>query len=118
MEKMHGAPPTWKKGIVRHFIGIPIFFLIYFILALFYIYPHWPIDLIGWSILILVGILFSLAFEMVGLYVLTDRIGYSISHQKCSLLRIFISLMIFLSIIGLMGLFWLELAIFIRPHFT
>lgn len=64
-----------KGWVKRYVIGVLVVLVVYLVLLLYYIYPHWPIDLVGWFILILVGIPISLCLEWIGESILVRKLG-------------------------------------------
>ena len=108
---------TWKERLFRYTIGILIFLGIYLILLLLYIYPHLPIDLCGWTILISVGIPLALSLELIGEFVLRTKTGRKISSARFSAKRISIVIVTLLIIAVALGVFWYRWAPAIRPHF-
>jgi len=115
--KHHQSKAPWKERFKRYAVGIPIFLIFYVVLILLYLYPHWPTDLVGWFILIVVGIPISLCVEWVGEILFSERIGLRISGKKFSVTRIVFSLFVFLVIAGVLALFWFVFGPFIRQHF-
>jgi len=113
----HRPNAPLKERLKRYAVGIPIFLAIYVVLILLYLYPHWPIDLMGWFILIVVGIPISLCLEWIGESLLSERISMKISSKKFSMRRIAFSLVVFLLISGVLGFFWFVLSPFVRHHF-
>ncbi len=113
----HQSNAPRKERFKRYGVGISIFLAIYVVLILLYLYPHWPIDLVGWVILMGVGIPISLCVEWVGESVLSERIGLKISGKSFSVTRIVFSLFVFLVIAGGLALFWFVLGPFVRQHF-
>lgn len=107
-----------KERIRRYVIGVPILLGVYLALILFYIYPHWPIDLIGWSILILAGIPISLGLEWIGESTFSEKAGLRISNKKFSAKRIGFSIFIFILIMVILGLLWFIFSSFVRQHFA
>lgn len=106
-----------RKLVVRYVINLSIFLCISIILILLNIYPHRPIDLLGWIILIVGGILISLYLEWIGEFLFNEKIGLKISNKKFSSKRIIFSLFIFGCIIGALFSLWFSLRFFIRQHF-
>ena len=113
-----GSNKLWRERIKRHIIGVPIFLGIYLGLILFYIYPYWPADLIGWFILFLAGIPISLCLELIGESILSKKSGLKISDEKISVKRIALSLFVFVAIAGILTLLWFVFGPFIRQHFV
>lgn len=106
-----------KDRVVRYAVGIPIFLGVYLVLMLFYVYPHWPLDLIGWAILVLAGIPASLCLEVIGEFVLSEESGQEISNNKFSIKRVVIALLVFAVIAGASILLWFAYGSSIRHHF-
>lgn len=119
MKEKNEANGEWKERIVRYATGISILFATYLVLMLLYVYPHWPIDLIGWSILILAGIPVFLCLE--GVVVFTKERGQKISSNEFSIKRVITALIISLIILSLIAsascLLWVAYGSFIRTHF-
>ena len=82
MPKQDESNEIWKGRIKRFAIGVPIFLGVYLALILFYIHPHWPIDLIGWAILVLAGIPISLGLEWIGESVFSEKAGDTMETAK------------------------------------
>lgn len=112
-----GLDTSLKERTKRFAIGVPIFLGVYIVLILLYIHPHWPIDLVGWLILIVVGIPISLCLEWIGESVFSDKVGLKISSEKFSIKRIVFSLFVSAVIVGALVLLWLVFGSFIRHHF-
>ncbi len=117
IKEKHEINGTWKERIVRYAVGIPIFFGIYLALMFFYVYSHWPIDLIGWSILILAGIPASLCLELIGKLGFTKERGQKVSSNRFSAKRVMIALFFVILIVSAFGLFWFVYGSFVRTHF-
>lgn len=107
----------WKERIVRHAIGFAVLLVVYLLLVLIYVYPHWPIDLIGWGILILVGIPVSFCLELIGGNIFSRQVGQRVSSKGFSVKRIAIVLLIILGVAGAFFFFWTACEPFVRPHF-
>jgi len=106
-----------KERFFRYAIGFFILLVVYLVLLLFYIYPHWPIDLIGWAILILVGIPLALFLELISEFFFNKKTGQKISDAKFSIKRILIVIMAVIIIFGVLALFWYRWSSVIQPHF-
>jgi len=113
-EERHDMPE--KDRLRRYAVGIPILLGVYLILLLFYIYPHWPIDIIGWLILIFGGVAISLFLEWIGESLFTEKTGLRLSGKKFSLNRIVVTLLVFIAIACGLAVLWLLLGSFLRPH--
>jgi phosphatidylserine synthase len=109
--------PDWKERIKRCAIGVPVILGIYLILILFYIYPHWPNDLIGWIFLILAGIPTFIFLELFGETVFIEKTGMKISKKRFSVKRIVFSIFVVGVIIGTFVLIWVNFGSYIRHHF-
>jgi len=107
-----------KDRLRRYAVGIPILLGVYLILLLFYIYPHWPIDLIGWLILIFGGVAISLFLEWIGESLFAEKTGLRLSGRKFSLKRIVVTLLVFMAIACGLAVLWFLLGSFLRPHFA
>lgn len=107
-----------KNRLRRYAIGIPILLGVYLILLLFYIYPHWPIDLVGWLILIFGGVVISFFLEWIGESLFTEKTGLRLSGKKFSLKRIVVTLLVFIAIACGLAILWFLLGSFLRPHFA
>lgn len=118
VERKYKADRTWNQRIVRYAIGIPIFLTIYLILMLLYIYPHWPADLIGWTILLFVGIPICLFLELIGESVLRKETGQAISTKKFSIKRLLVAISICIRIIVVLVLLWSTWGSSISIHFS
>jgi phosphatidylserine synthase len=116
-KKNYETSETWKARIARYAVGVPIFLGVYLVLALFSVYPHWPIDLTGWSILIFAGIPASLCLELIGNLVFTEERGQKISSSRLSAKRVVIALLIFIVIVSAFVLLWFAYGSLIRAHF-
>ena len=106
-----------EKWIRRYAVGVPIILGVYLILILFYIYPHLPIDIVGWFVLILIGIPISLTLEWIGESILSEKVGLKISGKKVSGKRVIFLLCIFIFVLGILALLWFIFGSFIRHHF-
>ena len=113
--KSNKSQKDWGK---RYLIGVLVVLVVYLALLLYYIYPHWPIDLLGWFILILVGIPISLCLEWIGESIFSKEVGQKISDRKLSAKRIIFSLLVFVGIAGVFVILWFIFGSFIRPHFA
>ena len=71
----------WKERVARYAIGLAVLLVVYLLLVLVYVYPHWPIDLVGWAILILVGVPVSFGLELIGGNIFSRRLGQRFSGK-------------------------------------
>ncbi len=110
-------PHSAREKVMRYLVGIPISLGIYLGLILLYIYPHWPADLTGWFILILVGIPVSFCLEWIGNSFFSKETGSRISEKRFSVKRIALGLFVFISIAGGLAFLWVLIGFHIRPHF-
>jgi hypothetical protein len=102
----------------RYAIGIVIFLGTYLVLILLYIYPHWPVDLVGWLVLILIGVPISFCLEWISESAFSKKTGVRISTNRLSVTRIAIALLFIVLIAGTFALLWAACGPFIRPHFN
>lgn len=116
MTKQYGSNKVWKERIVRYAVGIPILLVIYLVLILFNIYPHWPIDIIGWSILIVAGIPISLCLEWIGSSIFSEKTTLKISRKRLSAKRIMFALFVVVVIEVVLFLLWLVFGSFSHIH--
>lgn len=107
----------WVQKVIRYLIGILILLATYLVLTLLYIYPHWPIDISGWFILILLGIPISLILEWLGEIIFTKESGQKISNKTFSFKRLIIALVIFVSIIVTLSLLWFAYGSMLTKYF-
>ena len=82
------------------------------------IYPHWPISLTGWLIVIFAGPPMLLILELVGETIFSNKISRRISDKKFSAARIAFGLIVVLIYLGLLYGGWGLLGDFLRPHFS
>jgi hypothetical protein len=102
----------------RYFIGVPLIIMTYLGLIFLAIYPHRPVDWIGWVILIFIGIPITCFLEWIGEYLAKKDSKKSDSEKKLSLKRIMIVLLIFLFLIGASIVCWMFLGDTIKEYFT
>jgi hypothetical protein len=114
VEENRGTDPKAR----RYLIGFPIIMIIYLGLIFLYIYPHRPIDVVGWLILIFVGIPINLLVEWIGERVFSHRIGQELSDKRTSVKRIIVALFVILALIGFFSVVWLAFSSLIRQHFS
>lgn len=107
----------WKKRIKQYLAGFLVVLGVYLVLIILYIYPHRPIDLVGWSILILVGIPVSIFLEWIGEIAFSKKAGLKISGEKFSTKRLLVALLFFVLLGGVLVLLWLIFGSIVRPHF-
>ena len=98
--------------------GVLIFVSVYLVLILPYIYPHWPVDLVGWLVLILIGVPISFCLEWISESAFSKKTGVRISTNRLSITRIAIALLFIVLIAGAFALLWAACGPFIRPHFN
>jgi hypothetical protein len=103
--------------IRRYAFGIPVFIGVYLGLVLLFIYPHWPSDLIGWGILVFLGVPLAFLTEWLGGVLFSKKTGKRISSKEFSLKRIGITIILFGFIVSLLWAFWHFLGALILPHF-
>jgi hypothetical protein len=116
MEERHSKID--KGSIKRYAVGIPILLGVYLILLLFCIYPHWPIGLIGWLILIFGGVAISLFLEWMGESLFSEKAGLKLSGKKFSFKRIMVTLLVFIALACGLAVLWFLFGSFLRPHFA
>ncbi len=109
---------TSKERLVRYAVGIPIFLIVYLVLALFYIYPHLPINLKGWAILIFAGFPIAICLEFIGEFTFIKETGQKILNKKFSVRRVLIALLVFAVITGVSIFMWFAYGSLIRQHFS
>lgn len=107
-----------KNRLRRYAVGMPILLGVYLILLLFYSYPHWPVDLFGWLILILGGVPISLFLEWIGEALLSQNTGSTLSGKKFSFKRIILALLLFIIIGCTLAFLWFLFSPFLRQHFA
>lgn len=107
----------WKERIPRYAFGFAVLFVVYLVPILVYIYPHWPLDSVGWAILILVGFPVSACLELIGGFIFSRQAGQRISAKRFSATRIGIALLVFMGLAGGLLFLWSSFEPFIRPHF-
>jgi hypothetical protein len=105
------------EKIKRYIISIPIFLIVYLFIICLAIYPHIPIDYIGWIILIFIGIPIMIFVELIGTYVFNEKISNKLSRNKFSLKRIIYALNIGLLIIIISLIIWIKFNNIIIEHF-
>lgn len=70
-----------------------------FVLAI--TYGSWPSSPLGWVLLLTLGPVAWLAFDLAGDLLLTPRVGYRLSRRRFSPLRVLVLLLFLLAAIGL-----------------
>lgn len=106
------------QSVKRYLVGLLLTMGIYLTLIFLYLYPHRPIDLTGWFLLIFIGIPVSVLLEWLGGYIFSHDTGSKISSEKFSIRRLIVALFAFLLVVGTMALIWLIFGSFIRQHFV
>jgi hypothetical protein len=112
---LRGGRPSRLR---RWLIGLPFVVGIYVGLIFLYIYPHKPVDLVGWLLLFFVGIPVSGLLEWLGDRFLNSRAESNASLGRVSAKRITLGLFAFLALIGVAIVFWLLFGPLVGPHFS
>jgi hypothetical protein len=107
----------WKERTGRYAIGFTVSVAIYLLLILAYVYPHWPVDIVGWAIIIIVGIPVSFCLELIGENFFSRQMGQRVSGKRLSVKRIGIALLVIVGLAGVLFLLQTVCDPFIRPHF-
>lgn len=107
----------WRKRIIWYITSFLIFLGFYLVLILLYIYPHWPMNVVGWFILIVIGIPISLYLEWTGEFVFNKKVGLKISHKNFSVKRIMLALFVFIVIGGILVFLWFIFKSFLSQYF-
>jgi hypothetical protein len=99
--------PDSQRAPIRSRIILGLVVWAFFVgLALWFIYPHRPSDLVGWLILVFAGAPLILFLEIFGETVGARIIKKTVDRRKSSTGRIFSALLLFLVIIGVGILVW------------
>jgi hypothetical protein len=107
-----------KDRISRYLFGWLVVLVVSLALFFFAFHPHWPVDIVGWLILILVGIPISFCLRWIEHSIFRKEIGQKISAKKFSVKRIIFSLLVFAFLTGVFALLWFVFGSLIRPHFS
>ena len=114
---MSAWSPATKKAL-RISSGTCLVILVYVLSVLLNFFPHWPRSIVGWLVLLVIGVPLSMLLEAVGLFVLTERQGRAISPAAFSVKRLAICLLFFgLAFAALYGI-WLVIGTRISEHFS
>jgi hypothetical protein len=106
-----------KNKVKRYFLGMMFFLICYSFLMLLYIYPHWPIDFIGWILLVVVGIPAYLCLEFISTWFFCSKRGHKVSTGNFSFKRIIIGTVFVLVAIIAFGFLFYVLTPIVAPHF-
>jgi hypothetical protein len=91
--------------------------LVYALSILVNFFPHWPRSIVGWLILLLVGVPVSMLLETAGQFVFSERHGRAISPAAFSGKRLAILLVFFSLAFAVLYGIWLLVWPRISEHF-
>ena len=112
-----------KKKVGGHFVwrvltGSILFAAFYSFLLLLYLFPHRPNSLVGWLILLGIGVPLSIVMEWLAEIAFSEKIAKKISKKRLSGARILYALGFILSFIAVMYVLWKVLGPYIHGYFT
>jgi len=103
--------------IIKYIAGVSIEASFYYLMLILIYRHYYPIDLTGWLILIIVGIPICLCLKWIGDVILSEKVSLKISDKNFSGKRIIFSLLIFVSIGGILFFLWFIFRSFVGQHF-